>query len=293
MKPTIACVIPAYNRQDTIGEAIESVLKQSRQPDEIIIVDDGSTDDTQEVCQRYTANIRVISQENGGASSARNRGAKEANSEWIAWLDSDDVWTETYLSTVEEAIVETSGKAQLYFSNIELDREQFKNNRIWDHLSIDFDGALYCVFDDPPKFALKHHFMAMLQTSVMNKEAFDKLGGFDETLSVHEDLHMFLMFFLSFSVCAVNQVGGLMGAGQCNRLSNSNLLRKLRDSQRMWESLRQRYPDLSREWVKKCYNYESKALKRQSKYHILNGGFISGLNVIMKSLCKKYKALIA
>lgn len=88
----VSVVIPAYNVEQCIGRAIESVLSQSRRPEEIIVVDDGSTDGTPAIIQGYSSDVRYIYQEKAGASVARNRGIEEASSEWIAFLDADDEW---------------------------------------------------------------------------------------------------------------------------------------------------------------------------------------------------------
>ena len=89
---TVSVVIPAYNMEKYIGRAIDSVLAQTRQPDEIIVVDDGSTDNTADVIKSYGSRVHYIRQENGGASVARNTGIEAAKSEWIAFLDADDEW---------------------------------------------------------------------------------------------------------------------------------------------------------------------------------------------------------
>ena len=89
---TVSVVIPAYNVETYIGRAIDSVLAQTRQPDEIIVVDDGSTDKTADVIKSYGSKVHYIHQENGGASVARNTGIEAARSEWIAFLDADDEW---------------------------------------------------------------------------------------------------------------------------------------------------------------------------------------------------------
>ncbi len=89
---TVSVVIPAYNAEKYIGRAIDSVLAQTRQPDEIIVVDDGSTDNTADVIKSYGSRVHSIHQENGGASVARNTGIEAAKSEWIAFLDADDEW---------------------------------------------------------------------------------------------------------------------------------------------------------------------------------------------------------
>jgi len=91
-KISISAVIPAYNCDKYIGRAIDSAIAQSRAADEIIVVDDGSTDNTAEVIQSYGSKVNYIYQENAGASAARNTGIKAATSEWIAFLDGDDEW---------------------------------------------------------------------------------------------------------------------------------------------------------------------------------------------------------
>ena len=89
---SISVVIPAYNADKTIVRAIDSVLAQTRRADEVIVVDDGSTDETARRIKRYGSQVRCIYQENAGPSVARNKGIEAANSEWIAFLDADDEW---------------------------------------------------------------------------------------------------------------------------------------------------------------------------------------------------------
>jgi len=88
---SVSVVIPAWNAAPHIGEAIDSVLSQSVAPDEIVVVDDGSTDDTSERVKRFGSRITLIAQSNAGAAAARNRGIAEARGEAIALLDADDV----------------------------------------------------------------------------------------------------------------------------------------------------------------------------------------------------------
>jgi glycosyltransferase involved in cell wall biosynthesis len=92
-KPTIAVVIPTYNRANTIVASIESVLSQSYPINEILIVDDHSTDDTIKQLDKFKDDIIILHTKNRlGAQAARNIGIKAAKSEWIAFLDSDDEW---------------------------------------------------------------------------------------------------------------------------------------------------------------------------------------------------------
>ncbi len=91
--PMVSAVIPTYNYGQYVCEAVESALNQTYRNMEVIVVDDGSTDDTRERLAPYMDSIRYIYQENQGLSAARNTGIRAASGEWIALLDSDDTWT--------------------------------------------------------------------------------------------------------------------------------------------------------------------------------------------------------
>ena len=91
-RPTLSAVIPTYNSQETIKAALESIYAQTIKPDEVLVIDDESSDNT---CAIVTSNFpeaRLIKKQNGGPSSARNLGIKNARFEWIAFLDADDIW---------------------------------------------------------------------------------------------------------------------------------------------------------------------------------------------------------
>src|SRR5580700_8639860 len=90
--PTISVVIPAYNAARFVGSAIESALAQTSTPLEVLVIDDGSRDDTAAVVQQYAAPVGLLRQSNGGPASARNHGVRVARGEWIAFLDADDTW---------------------------------------------------------------------------------------------------------------------------------------------------------------------------------------------------------
>ena len=97
----ITVIIPTYNRYEFLKRAIRSVISQSYNAKEIIVVDDGSSDNTSKIVQDFPF-IKYIFQKNSGVSSARNLGIKNASHEWIAFLDSDDEW---YESKLKEQIV--------------------------------------------------------------------------------------------------------------------------------------------------------------------------------------------
>ena len=89
---TVSCIVPVYNGETFLAEALDSIIAQSEPPFEIIVVDDGSTDGTPEVIRRYGERIRYERQDNAGPAAARNTGLGLANGELIAFLDADDLW---------------------------------------------------------------------------------------------------------------------------------------------------------------------------------------------------------
>ncbi|MGK7876190.1 MAG: glycosyltransferase family 2 protein [Xenococcaceae cyanobacterium] len=110
--PKVSVIIPTYNRSHFIKDAVDSVLAQTYQDFELIVVDDGSTDGTQEVLADYRERLKYIYQENQGRSVARNLGAKNAKGKYIAFLDSDDMWTPMKLER-QLQVLETNPKIAL------------------------------------------------------------------------------------------------------------------------------------------------------------------------------------
>ena len=104
VKPRVSIIIPTFNRSAIVPNAIESVFRETYSDYELIVVDDGSTDDTRDRLQEYVARIKYVYQANRGVSAARNAGTKLARGEWIAFLDSDDVWHPTKLERQFEAL---------------------------------------------------------------------------------------------------------------------------------------------------------------------------------------------
>jgi hypothetical protein len=157
---TVSAVIPAYNAAGFIERAIQSVLAQTRPVIEVLVVDDGSRDDTAAIAERCGAPVRVIRQANAGPSAARNHGARVAQGEWVAFLDADDAWRPEKLQQQAE-----------YFDDSSV-------------------GAVHCyVVDVPPKYQYDGEltFDMLWQqnrigtsTTVVRRAAWEALGGFDE-----------------------------------------------------------------------------------------------------------------
>ena len=103
-KYSVSVVIPAYNIGDFIARAINSVLAQTHPPSEIIVVDDGSTDNTGEVIRSFGEKVRYIHQQNGGLSAARNTAMRASECKWISFLDGDDEWLPGHLQAQIELL---------------------------------------------------------------------------------------------------------------------------------------------------------------------------------------------
>jgi glycosyltransferase involved in cell wall biosynthesis len=113
----VSVVIPVYNGERYLRQAVESVLEQTHRPLEIIIVDDGSTDGTAAVAAQFGDAIRYVLQTNGGAASARNHGAELATGNYLAFLDADDLWVPTKLSR-QLQMLEENPDIQLVFGYV-------------------------------------------------------------------------------------------------------------------------------------------------------------------------------
>ena len=119
----ISTVIPTYNRAHLVGRAVESVLSQCLEGDEVIVVDDGSTDNTEEALKSYAGRIRYVRIPNSGAGAARNAGVREASGDLVAFLDSDDEWMPGKLQ-MQRALMQARPELLFAFSNFAITDEE-------------------------------------------------------------------------------------------------------------------------------------------------------------------------
>jgi glycosyltransferase involved in cell wall biosynthesis/uncharacterized SAM-binding protein YcdF (DUF218 family) len=190
--PQISVVIPAFNRAQCIADAIRSVLAQTFADFELIVVDDGSTDGTAGVLEQFGERVRVIRQENRGVSAARNAGIRAARAEWIAFLDSDDLWQPDKLRRQWECLQKFGGK--MCFTRSALD-----NGR--PHPDIEelaceerAPGVLFVAQARDAACRARCH--PHIQSLLVEKALLERAGGFNETLPAAEDT--LLIFNLSF-----------------------------------------------------------------------------------------------
>lgn len=201
-------VIPTYNRGKLAVRAIHSALAQTKQPLEILLVDDGSTDNTRELVNRFDAPVRYIHQTNGGSAVARNNGMRQAKCEWIALLDSDDIWHQDHLEKMAQAIQATNGAANFYFADTLRPPDKGGGNRWkWAGFAISTPISLNVAAAD---WVLNRPQPMMLQSAVFKKSAYLAGGGFLPSLRYREDTHLFLKLGLAGPACAVNNIGARM-----------------------------------------------------------------------------------
>ncbi|APA93623.1 hypothetical protein BK054_15595 [Myroides sp. ZB35] len=172
-------IIPLYNKQESIQNTIQSVLNQTEQDFEIIVVNDGSKDQSIEKVQEFKdPRIRIINKPNGGVSSARNRGIDEANYCWIAFLDGDDLWQKNHLREVK-GMMDHFSNEKVYVTSFEYSdkREFFKHSRETNIFKI----------ENYFKEAMREP-LIWTSIAVVHKSCFIDVGNFNEKLSRGEDL---------------------------------------------------------------------------------------------------------
>lgn len=179
--PRVSVIIPTYNRRKYVQEAIDSVLAQTFTDYEIIVIDDGSTDGTDEALQvRYGDRIHYEWQENQGESVARNRGIELARGEYIAFLDSDDLWLPEKLEKQITLLSSDSELGAVFCQALAIDREGTP-------LSLPFLGDALTPTDLAVEGLLFRNTVIGPSTLVVAKLVLEQVGGFDSDIRYAED----------------------------------------------------------------------------------------------------------
>jgi glycosyltransferase involved in cell wall biosynthesis len=178
----ISVIIPTYNRASFLKEAIQSVLSQdyfardATVPFEFLVIDDGSTDNTEEIVKSFRGKVKYRFKEHGGVSSARNLGLELAGGEYIAFLDSDDLWKEEKIS-IQMNFMSTFPEARIcYTEEVWIRRGVFVNPK---KIHRKYSGW---IFDRILPLCL-----LSLSSALFRKDVFEKIGKFDEELPACED----------------------------------------------------------------------------------------------------------
>jgi glycosyltransferase involved in cell wall biosynthesis len=180
----VSVVIPTYNRADLIGEAVDSALSQTYSNIEVLVVDDGSTDNTRQVIAKYGSKVKYFWKENGGIASALNHGIRHMSGRWFKWLSSDDVLMPDAVETLVGGANETGGL--IFYTNYQI---------------IDAAGQVVrqvvepgfeSYFEYASALWNRTRFMGNGGTTLIEKSCFDEVGLFDESLRSAEDYDWWL-----------------------------------------------------------------------------------------------------
>jgi len=257
-------VIPLYNKEQSVNNTIQSVLDQSFQEFEIVIVNDGSTDNSVGVVQGINdQRIRLIQQENQGVSAARNKGIEEAKNEWIAFLDGDDLWENNHLEEIVK-MMKAYPQEKVYVTSFEYsdNREMYKHTR---------NKSIFKI-EDYFKEAIRE---ILIWTSivVIHKDCFVKVGKFNTDYIRGEDVDLWGRLAKNFNIIKTNKITAIYRVEAENRSDSTSVpVQKtyLRDI------------NLNRKISNTEFNYYKQHIITKIKYYLVNKEWRSLLFLIWK-----------
>lgn len=194
--PLVSVVITAYNASKWIRETLKSVLAQDFTDFEVVVVDDGSTDDTAQVIAAYGRSVRCIQRPNGGQPSARNAGIRAARGEYIAFVDADDLWAKEKLRFQMDLIKRTR-LAWVYCDAVAFDDKSGRRLFRFGKANHQYDGNI-----------LKSLFITSFipsPTPIVRRTVFEHVGYWDENIKVAEDWNMWLKIAAHYPVGLVSK----------------------------------------------------------------------------------------
>jgi glycosyltransferase involved in cell wall biosynthesis len=209
-EPLVSVIIPTYNRGWILRDAIESVLSQDFKNFELIVVDDGSTDDTPSILSDYEDRLVSVFQKNSGVSAARNKGIIKASGRYIAFLDSDDEWLPEKLSKQMDFFLKNPDALICQTEEIWI-RNGVRVNpkkRHRKYSGMFFDQSLRLCLVSPSAVAIQ-------------KTVFDQIGLFDETLPACEDYDLWLRVICRFPVYLIDEPLTVKRGGHPDQLSRA------------------------------------------------------------------------
>jgi len=198
--PKVSVIIPTYNYGQYIEKAIDSVLAQTYQDFEIIVVDDGSTDNTRAILEtKYKDKVKYIFQENKGAAAARNRAVKEAKGEYLSFLDADDTFFPDNLQKKIKVLEENPTAGMVYSDGYYIMGNSIRKSSDY-HLSAagaKLHGDIFPM--------LLSGYKIETSAAVVKTECFNKVNGFTEELNSLQDYDLFLRISFNFNVLFIDE----------------------------------------------------------------------------------------
>jgi glycosyltransferase involved in cell wall biosynthesis len=204
----VSVIIPTYNRRDYLKEAVESVLAQSGDTPEVIVVDDGSTDGTAAVLRSFGASLRHVAQPRSGVSSARNKGIRIAAGDWLAFLDSDDLWLPRKLAVQLDYIRENPS-----IRVCQTEETWIRNGKRINPKKFHKKPAGHC-------FPLLLDRCLVSPSAVMiHRDVFGEVGYFDESLPACEDYDLWLRIGCRYPIGLIEEPLIVKRGGHPDQLS--------------------------------------------------------------------------
>ncbi len=218
MSDLVSIIIPAYNAAACVARAIDSILAQAYPTVEILVVNDGSTDGTRQVCELYGNKIRYFEQENKGVSAARNKGIRMAKGEYLGFLDADD-W---YLSSKLQEMMPLFGKypAVGAVTCAFYEKENYGDKRVPLSGKVFFGKQTDGIISLIKELAFQQQ-VVNTNTILIRKQVLSAVGGFDERFNFGEDLELWIRIggncpvaFLDKALCVYNRISELSVCNQ-------------------------------------------------------------------------------
>lgn len=245
---TISVIIPAYNSEKTINKTIESVLNQTFSDLELIVIDDGSTDRTKEVVSRIKDNrISLFSFANAGLPASRNRGVEKSSSEFVAFIDADDIWTTDKLELQFNAL-QSNPKAAVAYSWTDYIDESGKIVASGRHITL--NGNIY-------EQLLVRYFLENGSNFLIRKDAYINVGGSDESMQAGEDWDLCIRLSRLYDFVAVPKTQVLYRVSPLSMSSNINKqeLECLRVIEKAYSQAPQSVQHLKKQSLADLYKY--------------------------------------
>ncbi len=286
--PFFSIIIPLYNKENFIEETLKSVLNQTFQDFEIIIVEDCSTDNSKQKAESVVSEkIKIIQHEkNRGLSASRNTGIEKANSDFLAFLDADDIWHDNYLEKIFQ-LIQNFPTAHLFATNyLEAYSNEIAVSPSSNLKNFETDGLVPDFFESS-----LHQNIYCFSSICVKKEIFEKIGGFNTMINYGEDVDFNIRannsFQLAYSNCPLVDV--IMFSE--NKITNSSLKNKTITDFDFYEPLAvcnkslKKYLDINRYMMANNYRNQGDLLNSEKlKKGIDKNPKISGLNVKQRIL---------
>lgn len=281
MKVFFSVILPTFNRRDFITEAINSLLNQTYYNWELIIVDDGSTDNTREVVEQFSkkdSRIKYHYQKNSERSAARNNGINKTMGNYVCFIDSDDLYEDNYLSALHEFIQKSESKKGMFFCNV---------SRLENGVKVKVPYEAIENYAHPIEYILLSK-ETVIPTRVCIDREILKLNQFDETLKVSEDAELFTRIIAKYPLIQFDYYGAIYNIHSENttNLKNNPFLGQLKSLNKI----------VNNESVRPHVSKKTKKIKFSScyfgiaKYHLIKKNMFLARYYLILSIFKNIKA---